>query len=207
MKTPNYKKIICGGVVAGFLIGCSAAASDLAAASLPFLKPLIFPFALLLICYGGFHLFTGNLYKIGRDESIPSELKFNLLALNYISNLLGTFLASLLVKVPAKTILLDKISRGPLKGFLLAIACNFLVCLGVKLFKTSPIATYLCVALFVACGFEHSIADMYYSFNLPTPAEWLYVWGVFSILTVVTAGNIVGAKLVIIMERIMEHDT
>lgn len=203
---PNYLQIACGGVVAGFLIGCAGAASIRAAASLPFLKALIFPFALLLICYGGFHLFTGNLYKIGRDESLPSKLKFNLLVVNYVSNLLGTFLVSTLIKIPkAEQLVLDKVDLGVWKIFFLAIACNFLVCLGVKLFKVSPLATYLCTALFVACGFEHSIADMYYFFCIPF--SWEYLLGCSAIIIVITAGNVMGARLLILTERIMEHDS
>ncbi len=202
----TYLKVACGGVVAGFLIGCAGAASTLAAASYPFLKALIFPFALLLICYGGFHLFTGNLYKIGRNESLSSQLKLNLLALNFVSNLLGTFLVSLLIKIPnAEQMMLDKIALGPFKIFLLAIACNFLVCLGVKLFKISPVATYLCIALFVACGFEHSIADMYYLACVPF--SWLDFFGCTAIILVVTTGNIIGAYLLILTERIMEHES
>jgi len=192
-------------MVAGFLIGCAAAASTLAAASLPFLKPLIFPFALLLICYGRFHLFTGNLYKIGRDESLSAITKYNLLALNYISNLLGTFLTSLLIKVPTEAMMFDKAALGARKIFFLGIGCNILVCLGVKLFKVSPFATYCCTALFVACGFEHSIADMYYALCLPF--SWSYLLGFGSVVVVVTAGNIIGAFIVILIERIMEHDS
>lgn len=198
----NYKRMVCGGVVAGALIACAGAASTLAAASFPFLKALIFPFGLLLICYGKFELFTGNIYKIGGNNTFSEDNKFGLLTTNYISNFIGAFLVSQLIKVPAEAMLFDKIGAGVWRIFLLAIACNFLVCLGVKLFKTSPLATYLCVALFVACGFEHSIADMYYFCCLPF--DPLYVIGAFSVLMIVTCGNIIGGWLVIKLERILE---
>ena len=198
----SYTRMICGGVVAGALIACAAAASTLAAASFPFLKALIFPFGLLLICYGKFELFTGNIYKIGRNDTFSTDDKLGLLTVNYIGNLLGAFLVSRLLKVPVEAMFLGKIALGAWQIFLLAIACNFLVCLGVKLFTKSPIATYLAVALFVACGFEHSIADMYYFFCLPFSP--LYAIGAISVLVVVTTGNIIGGWLVVKLERILE---
>lgn len=200
----SYKRTMCGGVVAGALIACAGAASTLAAANLPILKALIFPFGLLLICYGKFELFTGNVYKIGRNTTLTQENKFYLLAVNYIANLLGTFLISTLIKIPTEAMFLDKVALGPWKIFLLAVACNFLVCLGIKLFKVSPVATYITVVLFVACGFEHSVADMYYFFCLPF--SWINVFGATSVLVVITLGNIIGGWLIIRLERILEHE-
>lgn len=201
----TYLKIACSGVVAGTLIACAGAASTLAAAGSLLIKALIFPFGLLLICYGGFQLFTGNIYKIGRDNTLSIDDKVGLLTVNYIANWLGAFLVSLLVKIPMESTFLDKVSYGAGKLFFLGVACNILVCLGVKLFKTSPIATFIAVALFIACGFEHSIADMYYFACLPF--TFPYLWGSFAVLAIVTLGNIVGGWLVIKIERIMEHDS
>lgn len=201
MKT-KYLQIACGGLVAGVIIACAGVASNLAAASFPILKALIFPFGLLLICYGKFQLFTGNIYKIGKDDSLPAQLKIFLLGLNYISNFLGTFLVALFIKIPFEDAFLAKVDMGPLKGLGLAIGCNFLVCLGVKLFKVSPLATYISVALFVACGFEHSIADMYYFLCVPW-SGYNFAMGA-AMMIVITIGNIIGGWLVIKMERILE---
>lgn len=198
------KQIFCGGVVAGAIIACAGAFSTMAAASFPFMKALIFPFGLLLICYGRFALFTGNIYKIGRDKSLVLDDKFSLLIINYIANLIGTFLVSLFVTIPYSDTFYAKWQSSPFKVCLLAIACNFLVCLGVKLFKVSPVATYIAVALFVACGFEHSIADMYYFFCVPWSVSNLIIGTMM--LAVITGGNIIGGLLVIKLEQIMEGE-
>ena len=198
----QYIKMACGGVVAGAIIACAGVASNLAAASFPILKALIFPFGLLLICYGKFQLFTGNVYKIGRDETFSPELKIILLTINYIANFIGAFLIALFVKIPFESAFFTKLDTGPFVGLGLAIGCNFLVCLGVKLFKVSPVATYIAVALFVACGFEHSVANMYYFLCVPWSG---YNFALGTIMMIVyTIGNIIGGWLVIKLERILE---
>ena len=53
-------------------------------------------------------------------------------------------------------------------GFFSGIACNVLVCLGVFCSMTAKdtagkiLGAFLPVALFVLCGFEHCVANMYY---------------------------------------------
>ena len=53
-------------------------------------------------------------------------------------------------------------------AFVLAILCNFLVCLGVIIAMTGTDTTgrilgaFLPVSYFVICGFEHCVANMYY---------------------------------------------
>lgn len=196
----SYSKMFAGAVIAGCLIACAGAASTLAAANFPFLKAFIFPIGLLLICYGKFQLFTGNVYKIGRDSTLDEDDKLGLLTVNYIGNLVGAFLVSRVVRVPFEAAFLAKFALGPWPLLLLAIACNMLVCYGVKRFQNNPLITYMCVFLFVACGFEHSIADMYYFFCLP-PYYW---FGGLLMLVIITVGNIIGGWLVIKLERMLE---
>jgi formate/nitrite transporter FocA (FNT family) len=97
----------------------------------------------------------------------------------------------------------------------LGVLCNVLVCLGVLCSLSAKDTTgrilgaYLPVAFFVICGFEHSIANMYYipaglfATNVPAYAAkameagvdvTALTWGNFflSNLLPVTVGNILG---------------
>ena len=97
----------------------------------------------------------------------------------------------------------------------LGVACNVLVCLGVLCAMTARDTTgkilgaYLPVALFVFCGFEHSIANLFYvpaglfAKSIPTYAALAaesgldlsaLTWGHFLLnnLLPVTIGNILG---------------
>ncbi|MBO7682016.1 MAG: formate/nitrite transporter family protein, partial [Clostridia bacterium] len=100
-------------------------------------------------------------------------------------------------------------------AFVLGILCNVLVCIAVAMSLMSKntigraIGAYLPIAFFVICGFEHSVANMYYvtagllAKNLPAYAEAAaaagldieaLTWGNFFLhnLLPVTLGNIIG---------------
>ena len=102
---------------------------------------------------------------------------------------------------------------GP--ALLLGVLCNLLVCLGVLCSLSAKDTTgrilgaYLPVAFFVICGFEHSVANMYYvpaglfAMNVPIYAAkaaeagvgvTALTWGNFLLgnLLPVTFGNILG---------------
>ena len=90
------------------------------------------------------------------------------------------------------------------------VLCNFLVCLAVWMaFAAKTVggklaAIYLPILIFVVCGFEHNVANMYYipaglftvsnsAYSSVSPAEGL-TWGGFVVrnLIPVTIGNIIG---------------
>ena len=103
-------------------------------------------------------------------------------------------------------------------AFLKAIGCNFLVCIAVWIsFAAEQVvgkitALFFPIMLFVLCGFEHSVANMYYlssgifaSMN-PTYAEAasavdqsVLTWSNMFIhnLLPVTLGNIVGGSILV----------
>ena len=96
-----------------------------------------------------------------------------------------------------------KISLGFGQAFILGLLCNLLVCLAVWLAvsaQTVPgkvLAIIFPIATFVICGFEHSIANMYYlpaGFFASGDYNWL---GLLKNLVPVTLGNIVGGGVFI----------
>ncbi|MBQ3390999.1 MAG: formate/nitrite transporter family protein [Clostridia bacterium] len=78
----------------------------------------------------------------------------------------------------------------------LAICCNFLICMAVRNYRDVKdvgkyIGVILSVAVFVTCGFQHCIADMYY-YCLAN--HWNA--DVLRALLITTGGNIIGGLLI-----------
>ncbi|MBQ3789632.1 MAG: formate/nitrite transporter family protein, partial [Lachnospiraceae bacterium] len=93
-------------------------------------------------------------------------------------------------------------------AFLRGILCNVLVCLAVWLAMSATeaagkiIGLCLPVMLFVLCGFEHSVANMYFIpagmiAGMLNGADAPGIAGLFHNLIPVTLGNIVGGSVCI----------
>ena len=102
---------------------------------------------------------------------------------------------------------LNKINLSALNAFTLGILCNILVCSAVYVASTSKsyvekgLSCIFPVFAFVALGFEHSIANMYYLFaglsaerNILTSS--ISLSGIFNNLLFVTLGNILGGFII-----------
>ncbi|MDO4665051.1 MAG: formate/nitrite family transporter [Actinomycetaceae bacterium] len=98
-----------------------------------------------------------------------------------------------------------KLSHAPLQNFVLGIGCNLLVCLAVWMaFAGKTVADKVLgivgpIALFVASGFEHSVANMFmlpYGLLLDYGHGPLTIANLFLVnLIPVTLGNIVGGGI------------
>ena len=99
-------------------------------------------------------------------------------------------------------------------ALLRGVACNFLVCIAVWIAFASKtpagkvIGLFFPIMLFVVCGFEHSVANMFYiPAGLLAAADPAYAsaaaegltWGSFLLrnLLPVTAGNILGGSVLV----------
>jgi len=83
-----------------------------------------------------------------------------------------------------------KLAQFPLYTFIRGFFCGILMYLAVSIYKekNSVLGILFCVPVFILCGFEHSIADMFY----------LGASGIFSVKIIlftalVVAGNTFGA--------------
>lgn len=192
---------------------------------------LAFSVGLGLVVVGGAELFTGNnlVVMAWASGKVPTRRLLRNWVLVYLGNLSGALGTAGLVFVGGQhrfagaalgRTMLDlaaaKVQLGVVSMFALAVLCNTLVCLAVWLTMSARttvdriVATTLPVAVFVAAGFEHCVANMYF---LPlallvrhgaTPDFWsaiqrqpedyaaLDVVSVLVNLAVVTAGNLVG---------------
>ena len=186
------------GFMAGFVISLGGAAflsleSKLAGA-------LMFTVGLFAICSFGWNLFTGKLcYSIGKK---PGYLGF--LALVWLANFAGAAAGASLLRLTrltgaverAQELCAVKLGDGLLSVFILAVFCNVLIYIAVEGYRSIPyelgkyLAVFFGVSVFVVCGFEHCIANMFY---ITAAGMWSGEALVFILVN--TAGNAVGGLL------------
>jgi formate/nitrite transporter len=218
------------GIIAGAHIGLGAlffvlVMSD---ASLSFavsrlLGGVVFSLGLVLVVVAGSELFTGNnlLVMAWADGKIGTfELLRNWVVV-YVANAIGAVGLAVLVywsdhaamnagNVGAAYIRIAEAKAALPFGeaFFKGVLCNLLVCLAVWLtlagrsVTDKVIAIVPPISLFVAAGFEHSVANMYFLplgmlLQWSNGAEMLALSGVLNNLVAVTLGNVVGGSLLV----------
>ena len=144
---------------------------------------LVFCLGLILVVVAGAELFTGNNLIVmawASGKVTTSELLRNWVIV-YLGNLIGSIATALLVFLSgqytfgsgaiglnALNIAASKSNLGFVQAIALGIMCNALVCLAVWLTYSARTTTDKILAIvfpisaFVAAGFEHSVANMYF---------------------------------------------
>jgi formate/nitrite transporter len=232
-------------ILAGAFIALGAAFATTVAAGaageLPYgvvrlLAGLAFSLGLILVIVGGAELFTGNnlLAMAWASRRISTGAVVRNWVIVYVGNLVGAVGTAVLVVVAGQYAFgggsvgavalgtaATKVGYEPLQAFVLGILCNGLVCLAVWLTYSARSTTDRILAIvppiaaFVAMGFEHSVANMYFipagmliravapeSFWAAigaTPADYAALdWaGLVGNLGPVTLGNIVGGTVLV----------
>ena len=219
------------GILAGIYIafGADVAIAVLSGGTLDaglarFLAGSVFSVGLMLVLIPGSELFTGNiLMAIGfiyRKYSLAKVLRNWLVV--YFGNLLGGLIIAVLVfksglvghvgnATPMGAVALNiaqaKLHLSFMDALCRGILCNMLVCLAVIMCIAAKTVTgkifgiYFPIMAFVASGFEHSVANMYF---LPIG---LMIQGtikgsffsMFNNLIPVTIGNIIGGLLIVLL--------
>lgn len=159
-------KTVFGAISAGIMIAIGG--SVFLSCDVKYVGSVLFSVALLCICYLGYYLFTGKIGYLADDFSKNNI--FNL-CVGLAVNLIVTFLLGMLISFvfPA---LLDKayimctakLEQTFFVTFIRAIFCGVLMYTAVEIFKEkkTPLGIIFCIPVFILCGFEHSIADMFY---------------------------------------------
>lgn len=197
---------------------------------------IAFSLGLILVVVAGAELFTGNnLVIMGFASGVVT---YKQLLKNWSVSYLGNFLGSLVVvflmfftnlwkmkdyMLGAKAVLIaaDKVNLTFLEAFSRGILCNMLVCLAIWLcFSARTVvgkiaAIIFPITAFVASGFEHSIANMYFipigillkqnesvanailKIAPDAALERLNVLGFLGNLLPVTIGNIIGGAVMV----------
>lgn len=145
-------------ISAGFLI---ALAADLYLQAPKPLGALLFCFALYFICLFELNLFTGKIGWFG-VKSIPYLW---ILVGNFIGVAAAVFLLPLSPQIieTAQAVVETKAALSVPAAFANGAMCGVLMFIAVYSWaKGFAAGCFLCVATFILCGFEHSIADMAY---------------------------------------------
>lgn len=226
-------------VLAGAFIGLGGVGATTAAVSIPYASvgklvgACIFPGGLTMVLLAGSELFTGNTLLVipllEKEIRLAEMLKS--WGIVYIGNLVGGFLVaagivyshqiSLFNNQMAVSVISTAASKCTLTfgdALIRGIFCNFLVCIAVWIsFAAKDVAgkiagLFFPIMIFVLCGFEHSVANMYYisaglfANGIPAYSQAALeagldtnalTWGNFFIknLLPVTIGNIIGGAV------------
>lgn len=148
-----------------------------------YIAGLIFPTGLILVVVAGAELFTGN--NLISIAALSRRVKWSTYAYNLVivwaGNLVGSVFIALLIYLSgqldysagflgAYTIKVASIKTNLtfLQAFSSGILCNLLVCLavwmsyGAKDLASKSLVIFFPIWLFIASGYEHSVANMYY---------------------------------------------
>lgn len=192
-----------------------------------FMAGSVFSVGLILVVIAGAELFTGNNLMI--SSVMTHGITFNTMmkrwGLVYVANFIGSILLALLfywsglwktgnnaVGAAAVGVAYAKVTLTFWEALVRAIGCNWLVCLAVWMALASRQvvskiwAIYFPIMAFVAIGFEHCVANMYFIpagiflhswAGIPAPAgvsPEALGWGSFlwNNLVPVTIGNVIG---------------
>lgn len=190
--TASDWKVIILGIFAGFYIGFGAAIATLVGSDSAkflgvglskFFVGGVFSVGLMLVVIAGAELFTGNnlmlMGVLDRKVSVGKVLYKWLLV--YLANFAGSILLAYLIYasglwkggefltgIAALKIAAGKVSLPWGEAFVRGILCNILVCLAVWMAIASNniigkiFAIFFPIMTFVAMGFEHSVANMYF---------------------------------------------
>lgn len=211
--------ILAGAYIALAGVGATAAAVTVESGSLAkLLSACVFPAGLSMVILAGSELFTGNCLMVMallERRITPAQLLRNWLTV-YLGNAMGgAAVAALAVYSHTASLFGDGLARsmvsiaeskaalGAGDAFLRGVLCNFwfafAVCGGAsKRAEGKVIALFFPILLFVLCGYEHCIANLYY---LPAGAFAAAEYGMETTLTLagclknlaaVTLGNLVG---------------
>lgn len=220
-------KMILLGFFAGMFIGFAGIASTTASSTIAvpsvakLVGALVFPAGMAMVLVAGSELFTGNnliiLAVLAGKTSVGKMLKNWFFV--YLGNFLGAAFVAVLVVyghtpdlfqgVLAAAIVNAAKARTNLSvadAFVRGILCNILVCIAIwmsfaaKRVSGKLMTSFWPVMLFVLCGFEHCIADIYFGVaGLLTASEYQIAaegltWFNFLLksLLPITLGNLVG---------------
>ncbi|MEL7499985.1 MAG: formate transporter FocA [Planctomycetota bacterium] len=220
-----------------FATTVSTGAADLPLGVGRLLTGIAFSLGLILVVIAGAELFTGNnlVVMAMANRKISWSLMLKSWAVVYAGNFVGSLATAIIlflsgqwkqgggaIGVKALEIANAKCSFGFVEAFFLGVLCNALVCLAIWLCFSARTTTDKILAIvppitaFVAAGFEHSIANMYFvpagmliksfggeaffgSATMGTTELANLTWFGFLVnnLLPVTLGNIVGGSLLV----------
>lgn len=131
---------------------------------------LLFTIGLFAICSFGMNLFTGKIGYVISNKNKPNCL------IIWCGNLIGASVGMTLIRIAkpslhekALELMNAKMELNIFAVMILSFFCGILMYIAVENYRANPhgigrvIGLFLCVSVFILCGFEHSVADMCYA--------------------------------------------
>ena len=200
-------RTVISGILAGLSISIGGTVFLLSGNKI--LGAVFFTVGLFCVCAFGFSLFTGKVcYVFDNDKKYAFSL-----ILIWLGNLIGSLLVGLLLLQTrlgpeliekAAPVCKAKLEQGYLSAFILAFFCDIMIYIGVEGYKSIPhefgkyLALFFGVTVFVICGFEHCVANMFYF----TVGKAWSVEAVFYLL-IMTVGNAAGGGSVPLLRKLL----
>lgn len=173
------------------------------------LGALFFSIGLFMVLTMGLNLFTGKVCYL--FDNPPSYIIS--LIIIWLGNFVGAGIIGYGVRATRLTAIVEKatsvsavkLSDDLLSVFILAILCNVMIYVAVDGFKNNKhefgkyVGIFLCIFVFVYCGFEHCVANMFY-FSAAN------VWNLKTLgyLIVMTLGNSVGGVIFPLCKKLVQ---
>lgn len=170
----------------------------------------LFGIGLFMIVIYGFNLYTG---KIGYLVDNFNFKYIKMLVITLIGNFIGTFFVGYILKFTriyslihdkAKILVNVKLDDSLISILILAFFCGILMYLAVNTYKENKdiskyLGVFLGVIVFILCGFEHCIANMYY-FSVAN------IWNLNTLLylLIMILGNSLGGMLVPLCNKVIK---
>lgn len=152
---------------------------------------ILFTVGLITITLFGFDLYTGRIGYFpvqSRTERLQTLLSLP-------GNAVGCLLAGLARKPAGAVQALCEARLAKDFSTLLAdgIFCGILIFICVEIYKTrgTVLGILICIPTFILCGFEHSVADIFYFVNAR-----IFSWQAVGVVLAVALGNALGALLI-----------
>lgn len=170
----------------------------------------LFGIGLFMIVIYGFNLYTG---KIGYLVDNFNFKYIKMLVITLIGNFIGTLFVGYILKFTriyslihdkAKLLVNVKLDDSLISILILAFFCGILMYLAVNTYKENKdiskyLGVFLGVIVFILCGFEHCIANMYY-FSVAN------IWNLNTLLylLIMILGNSLGGMLVPLCNKVIK---
>lgn len=185
----SNERVFGKAVLAGVMIAMGAAASSVAAHSIPnvglarLAAGVVFPVGLMMVLLLGAELFTGDCLMAmsvsAKKQNMADVLR--VLVAVYLGNFVGASLLAVLVTMSGQLdysngllgaytikVAMGKVNLSFSEALVSGVLCNILVCGAVLMAGCAKditgklLAAFFVILLFVTAGFEHCVANMYY---------------------------------------------
>ena len=152
---------------------------------------VFFTVGLITITLFGFDLYTGKVgYWLGQTGT---ERLQTLLSLP--CNAIGCLLAGVARQPMGNVLALcqARLAKAPLTLLIDGIFCGILIYICVEIYKTrkTVLGILICIPTFILCGFEHSVADIFYFANAR-----IFTGQAAVVVLLVALGNAIGALII-----------